>query len=561
MAAADAFFFRTAAIIMRSTKSQRLPLASPRKTTVRKSSSTSSLRTMSPHKQRSKQKPAPLAANQSVAGLVSSFRKISLAPTPHPPLRSKSTSPRKPKLNHVRGLDTNAVKSVEDIVDLIKTERCKNIIVMAGAGISTPSGIPDFRTPGTGLYDNLQQYKIPEPSAIFDVDYFWYDPRPFFCLAKSLYPGNYQPNYVHYFVKLLHDNGLLLRMYTQNIDGLERLADIPAAKLVEAHGTFSTASCIRCHKSYDGEQIKKTIMKGDIPKCSSPRCTGVIKPDIVFFGEDLPKRFYSYIVDFPKCDLLVIMGTSLEVEPFAGIANTVDRSTPRLLLNREIVGPFSRRWERRSNDIVQQGDVVDGVKKLVSLLGWSDSMDAIMNRAKEKWKDHASTLKVNVGNTSVEIAKTMEKTSDGVVDEKDNAAQERTEPKKIENGVHLGNSCGAKTAEVTNGSGQLSPFGSRKLHSLTNGFVEKGVVYRTDKNLFLKREGPMRSNLATQRASLLPFRYTQRNELKIERQSGDFKVIDPCRDLACAGFGLGKRSMGLGCFLAGTAGQSSSDED
>lgn len=79
-----------------------------------------------------------------------------------------------------------------------------------------------FRTPGTGLYDNLQQYRIPEPTAIFDLDFFWYDPRPFFCLAKSLYPGNYQPNYVHYFVKLLHDKGLLLRMYTQNIDGLER---------------------------------------------------------------------------------------------------------------------------------------------------------------------------------------------------------------------------------------------------------------------------------------------------------------------------------------------------
>ena len=78
------------------------------------------------------------------------------------------------------------------------------------------------RTPGTGLYDNLQQYKIPEPAAIFDLDYFWYDPRPFFCLAQSLYPGNYQPNYVHHFVKLLYDKGLLLRMYTQNIDGLER---------------------------------------------------------------------------------------------------------------------------------------------------------------------------------------------------------------------------------------------------------------------------------------------------------------------------------------------------
>ena len=78
------------------------------------------------------------------------------------------------------------------------------------------------RTPGTGLYDNLQKYKIPEPTAIFDLDYFWYDPRPFFCLAKSLYPGNYQPNYVHYFIKMLHDKGLLLRMYTHNIDVLER---------------------------------------------------------------------------------------------------------------------------------------------------------------------------------------------------------------------------------------------------------------------------------------------------------------------------------------------------
>ena len=79
-----------------------------------------------------------------------------------------------------------------------------------------------LRTPGTGLYDNLQDYNIPEPTAIFDIDYFWYDPRPFFCLAKTLYPGNFQPNLAHYFVKLLHDKGLLLRMYTQNIDGLER---------------------------------------------------------------------------------------------------------------------------------------------------------------------------------------------------------------------------------------------------------------------------------------------------------------------------------------------------
>ncbi len=80
-----------------------------------------------------------------------------------------------------------------------------------------------FRTPGTGLYDNLRQYKIPYPQAIFDMDYFECNPRPFYTLAKELYPcGKYQPNYSHYFLRLLHEKNVLLRVYTQNIDGLER---------------------------------------------------------------------------------------------------------------------------------------------------------------------------------------------------------------------------------------------------------------------------------------------------------------------------------------------------
>ena len=78
------------------------------------------------------------------------------------------------------------------------------------------------RTPGSGLYDNLKQYRIPEPSAIFDITFFFHNPRPFFTLAKDLYPGKYSPNIVHYFIRLLQDKGYLLRTYTQNIDGLER---------------------------------------------------------------------------------------------------------------------------------------------------------------------------------------------------------------------------------------------------------------------------------------------------------------------------------------------------
>ena len=72
------------------------------------------------------------------------------------------------------------------------------------------------------MYDNLQQYKIPDPTAIFDITYFVHNPRPFFALARELYPGRYAPNPAHHFVRLLQDKGVLLRNYTQNIDGLER---------------------------------------------------------------------------------------------------------------------------------------------------------------------------------------------------------------------------------------------------------------------------------------------------------------------------------------------------
>ena len=136
--------FFSVTVLMRSTKTQRLPLASPRKASSREVSSNGSQRTASPLK-RPKHKTSLMVGSQSDTGLVSSFRKLSITPNPHPPSRSKSTSPRKPKSSHVRRLSSTAVNSLEDIVNLIKGDKCKNIIVMAGAGISTPSGIPDFR--------------------------------------------------------------------------------------------------------------------------------------------------------------------------------------------------------------------------------------------------------------------------------------------------------------------------------------------------------------------------------------------------------------------------------
>ncbi|XP_068129219.1 NAD-dependent protein deacetylase sirtuin-3-like isoform X1 [Hyperolius riggenbachi] len=269
--------------------------------------------------------------------------------------------------------------SLADIAHLILKNRCRKIIVMVGAGISTPSGIPDFRTPGSGLYANLKKYHVPYPEAIFDIDYFTYNPRPFFALAKELYPGKFKPNVIHYFLRLLHEKGLLLRCYTQNIDGLERMVGIPAKKLVEAHGTFSSASCHLCYTPFPAKEARDCIMSGKSPRCTI--CHGVVKPDIVFFGEDLPKRFDKFSTDFPRADLLIVMGTSLKIEPFAKIINCVRPNVPRLLMNRDLVGPFKSK-PLKSTDVTELGELCDITKKFVKALNWQEDLEELMKSQK-----------------------------------------------------------------------------------------------------------------------------------------------------------------------------------
>ncbi|XP_034735820.1 SIRT1 domain-containing protein isoform X2 [Etheostoma cragini] len=261
------------------------------------------------------------------------------------------------------------------VARLVKLGRCKNVVVVAGAGISTASGIPDFRTPGTGLYANMEKYNIPYPEAIFNIDYFSNDPQPFFSLAKALYPGSHRPNYIHYFIRMLHHKGLLLRMYTQNIDGLEKLCGIPDDKLVEAHGSFATASCHLCYTAYSAEEAKRAIMNDNIPKCTF--CSATVKPDVVFFGEDLPTKYFLHSKDFPKADLLIIMGTSLQIEPFASLVNTVRSTVPRLLLNRHAVGPFEKVPLRRG-DHIELGDLEETVRRFAETLGWNDEIEELM---------------------------------------------------------------------------------------------------------------------------------------------------------------------------------------
>ncbi|CAK0894708.1 unnamed protein product [Prorocentrum cordatum] len=114
----------------------------------------------------------------------------------------------------------HAVRDLNDIQD--------SVVVVCGAGISVSAGIPDFRSKGTGLYDNLQKYNLPSPQAVFTLDFFQQDPLPFFHLAREIYPGKYAPTSAHAFLRLLQEKRVLRRCYTQNIDTLERMAGVEA---------------------------------------------------------------------------------------------------------------------------------------------------------------------------------------------------------------------------------------------------------------------------------------------------------------------------------------------
>ncbi|KAJ3655801.1 hypothetical protein Zmor_014914 [Zophobas morio] len=288
--------------------------------------------------------------------------------------------------------------TLDGVVDYINKNKCKNIVTMAGAGISTSAGIPDFRSPGSGLYHNLQKYNLPHPQAIFELSFFHENPKPFFALAKELYPGSFKPTICHYFIKLLIEKGVLLRHYSQNIDTLERVAGIPDDKIVEAHGTFYTGHCIKCRKEYTLEWMKERIFKDEVPECVEEDCKGVVKPDIVFFGEQLPFKFYNLIEhDFENCDLLIILGSSLAVQPFASLVERVPDTCPRLLINREKVGHRSGIMamlglgggldfdgKNNTRDVAWLGDCDEGCQLFADKLGWGEELKKLRAAEIEK---------------------------------------------------------------------------------------------------------------------------------------------------------------------------------
>jgi len=205
-------------------------------------------------------------------------------------------------------LDTNSLKCVE----LIK--KAKTIGALTGAGISTSAGIPDFRGP-QGLYVTRRY----DPDTVFDINYFLEDPKPFFQFARDFVglEEKIQPTVAHHFLSHLEEMGKLRGVITQNIDCLHQRAG--SQNVLELHGSFENSSCLECDKNFSYEEMKKKLFIEEIPQCS---CGGVIKPDVVFFGENVKFLEEAYALA-EVVDLFFVIGTSCVVYPAAMIPNFV----------------------------------------------------------------------------------------------------------------------------------------------------------------------------------------------------------------------------------------------
>jgi NAD-dependent SIR2 family protein deacetylase len=233
-------------------------------------------------------------------------------------------------------LQLEGVNTLNDVVELIN--KSKRIIVVTGAGISVSTGIPDFRSK-EGLYNTLDcaKFGIPSAELLFDIEFFQIDPAPFYQFAGSLLPDREMiPSVCHRFLAMLQARKKLMRNYTQNVDGLERRAGL--TNVVECHGTMDRFHCTgpRCTRKQPLSALMGDVRLGKVCYCS---CGEVMKPDVTFFGEQLPKVLFTTMAkDLPRCDLVLVIGTSLKVGGSVHeVLRGVHPSVPQVLINREVV--------------------------------------------------------------------------------------------------------------------------------------------------------------------------------------------------------------------------------
>lgn len=215
--------------------------------------------------------------------------------------------------------------NIEKLKELILN--AKSIVFFGGAGVSTESGIPDFR--GTkGLYK--EKGEIP-PEDIISRSYFYHDPQGFYTFYKEkMIDVNAMPNEAHLFLTHLEKIGKLKAIITQNIDGLHQKAG--SHNVLELHGSVYRNYCLKCNRFYSIEKI----LQSEIPVCE---CGGLIKPDVTLYEETLPEGVFERSIEYIKnADLFIVGGTSLTVYPAGALIHYYKKEKPLVLINKEETG-------------------------------------------------------------------------------------------------------------------------------------------------------------------------------------------------------------------------------
>lgn len=222
----------------------------------------------------------------------------------------------------------NLSKEIEDFRSLL--QKSKNIVFFGGAGVSTASGIPDFRSPD-GLYKTGKNKDKPwarhQAEELLSHSFFMSRTEWFYEYYKeNILHTDAKPNACHTVLSKWEDQGKLLGVITQNIDGLHQIAG--SKKVCELHGTVLKNHCMDCKKAYDLEELD---LESPIPTCS---CGGTIKPDVTLYEEALPDGAIEQALDWiHRADLIIIGGTSLAVYPAAGLVQYRKKDTPIVMVN------------------------------------------------------------------------------------------------------------------------------------------------------------------------------------------------------------------------------------
>jgi NAD-dependent deacetylase len=230
-------------------------------------------------------------------------------------------------------------------------------VVLTGAGVSVPSGIPDFRTPGTGLWENV------DPMEVAHIDVFRRDPDRFWHFYGNRFAtlDDKRPNAAHEAIAELERRGLIRGVITQNIDRLHRKAG--SGRVIEVHGSIEWSVCLHCGARESIARVLEKLQSGmATPRCDA--CETALKPEVVLFGELLPEAAMAEAFALAgEADLMLAIGSSLEVYPVASLPGVTIDSGGRLALVTQGPTPYDRQA-----DVKLSGDVVAELEAVLAAL-------------------------------------------------------------------------------------------------------------------------------------------------------------------------------------------------